>query len=450
MQAYIAATTMRGSSAFAVAYGISSIITRRTEGSSHRALLGAVSYLALHTPESSPLLIVTSSEILARSLAYSVGQLSLEGGLCENDALHTTALLLRRRPTYTRLKVINPSHNPTQVWTAALESARAATLADAGVVAIFALPHPSSIHDSMPPFGPVLPPPSFPYHKLSTSIPPLKEESNRPPTMLGLPDDVDESSEAARANRATQTLMWANRSRLANCLSHQDFWDFVRWCRDQKRRPPAITYDAFKSECESRMNPPVQALLPSYFNLDLYSEHASYAAGLPLATADVSPSSSFSRPFSLSDITDAKARIKKRASKSSTGVDDLSYKDILKLWNDAMREFFNMCITQCAAPELWQSTIVIGILKPGKPSDRPDSYRIIALESCLAKMFTLLVDRRFREWMEEVDFLPESQNGFREGRRTNDNAFILRYAIESALIIRLLNFRQMLHRQESG
>ena len=70
--------------------------------------------------------------------------------------------------------------------------------------------------------------------------------------------------------------------------------------------------------------------------------------------------------------------------------------------------------------------------KHGKAHWDPASYRTIGLESILLKMLTLLIDRRIREWADAMDLIPDTQNGFREGARTNNNAFVLRAAIEKA------------------
>lgn len=45
--------------------------------------------------------------------------------------------------------------------------------------------------------------------------------------------------------------------------------------------------------------------------------------------------------------------------------------------------------------------------------ERPTSYRLIYLESCLLKMLMLLVDKRVREHLDEEGCIPETQNGFR-------------------------------------
>ncbi|KAJ6588144.1 hypothetical protein B0H19DRAFT_872503, partial [Mycena capillaripes] len=61
-----------------------------------------------------------------------------------------------------------------------------------------------------------------------------------------------------------------------------------------------------------------------------------------------------------------------------------------------------------------------------------DGYRLIGLECCLSKVLTLLIDQRILEWVRENDVVPNTQNGFQEGKKTNNNSFVLRCAIERA------------------
>jgi hypothetical protein len=45
---------------------------------------------------------------------------------------------------------------------------------------------------------------------------------------------------------------------------------------------------------------------------------------------------------------------------------------------------------------------------------------------------TLLIEHRIREWAGSNAIIPDSQNGFREGYRTNNNSYILRCSIDRA------------------
>jgi len=55
---------------------------------------------------------------------------------------------------------------------------------------------------------------------------------------------------------------------------------------------------------------------------------------------------------------------------------------------------FNLCVEKCDVPQIWLTTLLVGILKPGRSALAPDNYRLIALECCLLKFMTLLIDRR--------------------------------------------------------
>ncbi|KAK0236480.1 hypothetical protein EDD85DRAFT_737471, partial [Armillaria nabsnona] len=61
------------------------------------------------------------------------------------------------------------------------------------------------------------------------------------------------------------------------------------------------------------------------------------------------------------------------------------------------------------------------------------SYRLVGLESCLLKMFTLLCDDWFREWMEDKHIFPDTQNEFCCGYHKLNNPFILCCAMETVI-----------------
>ncbi|KAF9042825.1 hypothetical protein BDZ89DRAFT_895329, partial [Hymenopellis radicata] len=60
------------------------------------------------------------------------------------------------------------------------------------------------------------------------------------------------------------------------------------------------------------------------------------------------------------------------------------------------------------------------------------SYRLIGVESCWFRALSLIIHRRLTVWSAEQGLIPDFQNGFREGYRTNNNPFILRCCIDHA------------------
>lgn len=77
-------------------------------------------------------------------------------------------------------------------------------------------------------------------------------------------------------------------------------------------------------------------------------------------------------------------------------------------------------------------SLLVAHLKKDKNIKDPEGYRVIGLECCLLKGLMWLIERRIRSWAIENNLIPENQNGFVEGRRTNNNAFILRTVAEQA------------------
>ncbi|XP_064462135.1 uncharacterized protein LOC135372457 [Ornithodoros turicata] len=74
-------------------------------------------------------------------------------------------------------------------------------------------------------------------------------------------------------------------------------------------------------------------------------------------------------------------------------------------------------------PSAWKTATIIPILKPGKDSSTPSSYRPIALTSCIGKTFELIVNNRLVHYLEENNCLSEFQCWFRMGCSTTDHSF---------------------------
>ncbi len=58
----------------------------------------------------------------------------------------------------------------------------------------------------------------------------------------------------------------------------------------------------------------------------------------------------------------------------------------MKIMNNVLADLFNECLDTGTVPTTWLTTILIGILKPKKPAEDAESYRLVGLESCLLKV----------------------------------------------------------------
>jgi hypothetical protein len=145
-----------------------------------------------------------------------------------------------------------------------------------------------------------------------------------------------------------------------------------------------------------------------------------------------SPRQSCTRDITLEEIEEMKLHIKEHGLDTALGVDGFSYGDCLAVPNEKLLEFFLFCLRNEDAPRPWLISLLIGILKKDKDATDPSSYRLIALECCMLKMLTLIIDRRPREGAEDIGVIPKTQNGFQAHLRTNNNPFVLLCLIDKA------------------
>jgi hypothetical protein len=98
----------------------------------------------------------------------------------------------------------------------------------------------------------------------------------------------------------------------------------------------------------------------------------------------------------------------------------------LKNLGEVSRSFkldtFNKSWREGVCPQSWRDAVIVPILKPGKPEGQIDSYRPIALTSCLAKVMEHMVAKRLQHLAESCGMLNSDQSGFRPQRSTEDQA----------------------------
>ena len=81
-------------------------------------------------------------------------------------------------------------------------------------------------------------------------------------------------------------------------------------------------------------------------------------------------------------------------------------------------------------PKGWAVGAIVPVPKPKGNPDKMDDYRGIAVGGALSKLFSLTLLRRMDEWAEDNGMRAAGQAGFRQGRGTPDNAFVLHHVIE--------------------
>ena len=84
-------------------------------------------------------------------------------------------------------------------------------------------------------------------------------------------------------------------------------------------------------------------------------------------------------------------------------------------------------------PKEWKHVVIIPIVKPGKLSDNPGSYRPIALTSVLCKIMERMISDRLVDKLEKSDFFVTHQSGFRKGPSTMDAVLSLDMDIKKTI-----------------
>lgn len=149
---------------------------------------------------------------------------------------------------------------------------------------------------------------------------------------------------------------------------------------------------------------------------------------------DLNVNVEYNRPFELFELDAVLKNIKG----TSAGPDQIRY-EMIKNLNKPERiiilEYFNNIWISRTFPNQWHEATIIPILKPGKDSLEPDSYRPIALTNCLCKILERLVNNRLLHVLEKEQMICKFQSGFRKKRCTYDNVTRLENDIKSAFTV---------------
>ena len=141
----------------------------------------------------------------------------------------------------------------------------------------------------------------------------------------------------------------------------------------------------------------------------------------------------YNTPFNLDELKDAISK----AHDTATGPDEVHYQMLKHLPPkslQALLDIFNDMWENGKFPESWELATIIPIPKPGKDHAEPNSYRPIALTSCLCKTLERMIIVRLVWYLESNNLISPVQSGFRSERSTNDNLVRLETFIRDAFV----------------
>merc|ERR1712155_111281 len=94
-----------------------------------------------------------------------------------------------------------------------------------------------------------------------------------------------------------------------------------------------------------------------------------------------------------------------------------------KFWQ---HKFFNKCFELGLSPSDWQQSELKPLFKGGDKAPRsPLDHRPICIMSCVAKIYSCVLNNRLQSHLDRNNLLSDSQNGFRSGRSCIDHIFSL-------------------------
>jgi hypothetical protein len=127
-------------------------------------------------------------------------------------------------------------------------------------------------------------------------------------------------------------------------------------------------------------------------------------------------------------MAELKRAIRRLKRKGAPGADDIPPSFIKELGPIALTELlsiYNESFTDADLPQSWRHSIIIPLLKAGKPASEVESYRPVSLTSCLVKLLERLISSRLYTLAENRGWFAKQQAGFRKGRSCEDQVIKL-------------------------
>jgi hypothetical protein len=123
--------------------------------------------------------------------------------------------------------------------------------------------------------------------------------------------------------------------------------------------------------------------------------------------------------------------LKKLQRNKAAGLDGMKAEFILdagELLHMPLLTTFN-CFLMEGFPKALSIGVVHALFKGGNAS-KFDNYRGIMVRPIIAKLFTMILDKRLNEWVEQHELRAKGQAGFCKDYRITNQLFILRTLIE--------------------
>ena len=137
-------------------------------------------------------------------------------------------------------------------------------------------------------------------------------------------------------------------------------------------------------------------------------------------------------PFASEKIVKGTTLLKSKKSSGHDSISNEMIKASLPSSSSFLVTLFNKILQIQIYPEEWSSEITTSISKSGELKN-PDNCRGITINSCLSKLFNLLLNNRLLCLINEKNILKNNQIGFRKGFRTADDVLTIKTLMDKYL-----------------
>ena len=135
--------------------------------------------------------------------------------------------------------------------------------------------------------------------------------------------------------------------------------------------------------------------------------------------------------------TEIEKAVRSLKNNKSSGLDEILNEHIKSTYNlpsmrNVLLKIFNIVFDSKLVPTQWSIGIIIPIYKEKGNKGDAANYRQITLLSCMGKLFTCIINNRFKPFSESQDKITQCQAGFRKGFSTIDHIFALNTLVNLA------------------
>jgi ribonuclease HI len=135
-------------------------------------------------------------------------------------------------------------------------------------------------------------------------------------------------------------------------------------------------------------------------------------------------------PFNMVEL---ETGLRKLRSGSADGIPNELLKALPIVAREELLRVMNLSWKLGHTPRAWREAEIVAIAKPGKPLDRPESYRPISLLQCVSKLMERMVAARVAHFLEGHHLFSPNQAGFRRKHSTADQLIRMGQGIFDAL-----------------